>query len=155
MMSQTIMRIVPLVVAVAVSGCGRGNGKASNQPLEYWLETPARVRVGEIAPLRLRVKNNTKKLIELSLGGRPAHNFSAANSKGALVWEWLHNQIVQDILEIRMLAPGEELIFKAEWNQRDNDGNAVATGTYFLRGILNIDPPKQLVTEPVKLMIVR
>lgn len=62
-------------------------------------------------------------------------------------------QAIQPILELKTLKPGEELEFGAEWDQLDNDGDPIPGGTYFVRGVLNTEPPQKLETEPKRLII--
>ena len=51
------------------------------------------------------------------------------------------------------LKPGEALEFVGEWEQVDNRGEPVPPGTYFINGVLDIEPPERLVTLPHKLRV--
>jgi hypothetical protein len=130
----------------------KGTGPGASA-LTIWLEVPAEVRAGEIVPLKLKLKNSSDRPVELTLGGRPAYDFVVARPGGTEIWRWLHGQEIQAILEQKALSPGEELEFAAEWGQKDNTGTQVQPGSYFVRGILNLEPPQKLETEPKPLIV--
>jgi len=56
-----------------------------------------------------------------------------------------------------VVKPGEELALQGEWDQRDNQGRAVAPGSYLVRGAFREGDPgvRTLETEPVTLSISR
>lgn len=106
--------------------------------------------------LKLKVKNISDQPVTLGLG-RPEYDFIVTKLDGTEVWRWLHGAVLQMILMLKILNPGEELEFAAEWKQLDNDGNTVPPGTYLARGILrggilDTEGP-DLKTEPKELVI--
>jgi hypothetical protein len=130
---------------------GTGSGAPS---LTLGLEVPAGTRVGTPVPLTLTLRNTSHGPVELTLGGRPAYDVIVTTPDGQEVWRWSHGQAIQAILELKTLAPGEELEFAAVWEQRDNAGRPVPAGTYWMRGVLTLDPPEKLETEPTPLSTV-
>lgn len=140
-----------LVGLMLLAGC-IPNGKEPDS-ITLWLEAPSEVRVSEAVPLQLKLKNTGKSSVKVALGGRPAHDFIVTKTDGTEVWRWLHGQTIQDILEEKTLNPGEELEFVAEWQQRDNQGQSAPPGKYLVRGLLNLEPPKKMETEPQSLVI--
>lgn len=46
-------------------------------------------------------------------------------------------KVFQSIPSFKTLGPGEELVLKGEWDQRDSNGETVAPGTYLVRGIFS------------------
>lgn len=128
------------------------------QFLALWLGVPAEVQVGEIVPLKLKVKNTGECIFKLFLDGRPAHDFVVTKLDGTEVWRWLHGHPIRPAIVEKTLQPGEELEFAAGWDQRDNDGNPIPAGTYFVQGVLAVlpsgqAPPQQLKTEWEQLII--
>lgn len=128
------------------------------QSLALWLKVPAEVQAGETVPLKLKVKNTGKCTFKLSLGGLPAYDFVVTKLDGTEVWRWLYGQPIRLAIVEKILQPSEELAFRANWNQRDNDGNPVPPGTYFVQGVLTVlpdgkVPSQQLKTERERLII--
>jgi len=103
--------------------------------------------------LTLRVRNESERRLVLTLGGRPAYNFLVKRLDGTLVWEWQRGKIIQPILERRSLEPGEELIFEATWKLTDMRGRRVPPGEYQVQGVLNLEPPEKLLTDPWPLRV--
>ncbi len=103
--------------------------------------------------LRLRVTNESGRRLVLTLSGRPAHNFLVTRADGTLVWEWLRGQVVQQILQQKTLEPGAELIFDATWPLVDVRGRRVSAGEYWVQGVLNLEPPQRLSTDPVPVRV--
>jgi hypothetical protein len=128
-----------------------GQSELSSLTLE--LEIPAEFQVGQPVPLKLKLRNTSQQPVELILGGRPPYDFVVTKQDGIEIWRWSHGQAIQAILEVRTLNPGEELEFTTEWQQLDNAGAPIRPDTYFVRGVLNSDPPQKLETEPKQLII--
>lgn len=128
-----------------------GPNEELRQSVHPSLEVPSEVRFGETVPLKLRVKNTSNRPVQLYLGGRPPHDFVATTLEGAQIWYWRCGIIVQAILDSKILKPGEELEFTAAWEQVweqvDNNGDPVPPGTYWVRGVLNMEDQKMLQTE--------
>lgn len=114
------------------------------------LEVPSEVQVGKPIPLKIRVKNTSNRPIELSLGG---YDFVVTNQDSMEIWRWLHGKFRQLSIEFRTLNSGEELEYTAEWQQVDNEGEPVPPGTYWVKGVLNLDHPVKLETAPKQLII--
>jgi len=148
-----------LVALISFGGCTRedkGDGQEPvSQSLVLKLEAPTGVRLGETVPLKLKVKNAGDRPAQLTLGGRPAYDFVVTGPEGTEVWRWSHGQFNQAILQLTTLKPAKELEFTGEWSQLDNDGNPVPPGSYRVRGILHMDPPQKLETDPKPLLISR
>ena len=138
----------------AASGFPDGGGPGS-PPLALRLEAPAQVPPGQVVQLTLKLKNTSAVRVEQPLGGRPPHDVVVTRRDGTEVWRWSKGRVVQDVLELKALRPGEELVFDAEWNQRDADGRPVPPGSYLVKGILRTDPPEALETKPRPLVIGR
>lgn len=138
---------------LGVDGCSRqtGNPGRPDEPLS--LEAPDEVEAGQTVNLKLIWRNLTGQPVELTLGGRPAYDFVVTTDDGKEVWRWLEGQTVQDILEIKTVAPGQKLEFMLEWRPVDQAGVALAPGHYMVYGILNLEPPAALKTKPKALRL--
>jgi hypothetical protein len=91
--------------------------------------------------LTLKLRNVTERTIELTLLGRPAYDFIVTTDYGRReVWRWSRRQAIQEIAELRRLAPWEALEFSVEWDQHDSAGNLIAPGRYCVQGLVHVDP---------------
>lgn len=121
--------------------------------LRLWLDIPAEVRAGEPVAITLRVENITERSLDLYLTGRTiAFDLAVTDEDGAVVWRRLGDEVIPAILRLETLEPGETLSLDDTWEQRSNDGEPVAPGTYTVRGeILTEEEP--LVTPEVPLRV--
>lgn len=104
-----------------------------------------------IISLIFTVENRGNRFVELTLRGRPAHDFVVSKPDGTEIWRWAHGKTVQPLLIPKILNPGDYLRFEAKWDQRDNEGRPVPLAHYVVRGLLNVAPDKQLKTPPTRL----
>lgn len=101
------------------------------------LELPERMKAGDAIPITVRARNDGTEPAELSLTGRPvAIDLVVQRLDGTEVWRRLHGQVVNMMLQVTVLQPGEDLEFEYAWMQRDNTGRPVTPGTYQVRGVL-------------------
>ncbi len=129
------------------------------------MEAPSKVRSSEPVSFTLKVKNVSDHPIEIERGNAP--KFMVTNSDGAMVWDAfcsgdepvtddkgapIEMSGVTDILLVTTVGPGEELVYKGEWKQWDNEGEYVTPGDYLVYGILS--DHWGLVTEPITITIV-
>ena len=102
----------------------------------------------------MRLSNTGNAARDLALQGRPsAYDVIVTRRDGAIVWRRLEGEVIQSILRLQTLAPGESLEFRQSWNQRDNSGQRVPPGEYFVTGVLPTDPPAEVRTQAVALRI--
>jgi hypothetical protein len=145
-----------LLVSMALpssGGCSHQSGKSGRPENPLKLEAPDEVEAGQTVNLKLIWRNLTGKPVDLTLGGRPAYDFVLTTDKGKQIWRWLEGQTVQDILEIKKVDPGQKLEFTLEWRPVNQSGAALAPGNYLIHGILNLEAPAALKTDPKPLTI--
>jgi hypothetical protein len=115
---------------------------------------PDSVRQGEAVPMTLRLTNGGPKPRTVYLGGRPiAFDIVITRADGTPVWQRLNGAVINAILQVRVLAPGEVLEFSDIWKQQDNRGRPVKAGNYGVTGVLPGDPPKELRTPMASLRV--
>jgi hypothetical protein len=120
------------------------------------LHVPASAASGAAVPITMRVENKSGVPLELYLRGRDiAYDFIVTASDGDIVWRRLEGQIVQAILRLEALAPGQVLEFRDSWDQRDGAGKLVAPGLYTVRGTVLSDGPLTLESSAVPFRIDR
>jgi hypothetical protein len=116
---------------------------------------PATARVGERVRIRLSAENRGTEAVDLHLRGRRvAFDVVVELSGGQIVWRRLDGEIVEAIVQLRTLAPGEVLTLDAQWDQRSAAGRQVEPGVYSVRGLLLTDAPDALETERVPLRVI-
>lgn len=105
---------------------------------------------GRPVSLSLVVEHPGPDALELFLQGRSAtFDVEVRDAAGALVWRRLEGAVLQAILQLRVLWPGERFVLHASWDQRDQAGALVPPGEYRLRGFLLTDAPEPLATDEV------
>lgn len=119
------------------------------------LVVPAQIAGGEPVGMTLRVENVAERPLDLYLVGRTiAFDLVVEDPAGVEIWSRLHDQVVQQILRVEHLAPGDTLVLEDTWPQRSNAGRPVVPGEYQVRGeVLAEGGP--LVAGPVPLRIAR
>jgi hypothetical protein len=73
---------------------------------------------------------------------------------GPVVWRRLEGATIPAILQVKTLAPGEDLRLAERWPQRTNGGEPVGPGDYEVRGTLPTDAREPLATPTATLRIV-
>jgi Intracellular proteinase inhibitor len=145
---------VALMAIVGSSGCRSSSDDGpGSPPLALRLDAPDEARSGEKIHLKLTIRNASTRTIDQPLGGQPAHDFVVGRIDGKELWRWSKGQVIQDVLELKTLRPGQELVFEADWNQHDDEGRPLPPGTYEVRALLKTDPPEKLETRAKRLEI--
>ena len=128
--------------AASASGGAQAPTVTAQAPdsLRLSLVVPHEVRVGQRVPITLRAENTGARPLELYLRGRTiAFDVVIAPEGGEVVWRRLEGEVIPAILRLEVLAPGQVLELRAEWDQRTNAGARVAAGSYEVRGSLLTD----------------
>jgi Intracellular proteinase inhibitor len=151
--TRTLAGVV-LVAIVGSSGCRSSSDDGpGSSPLALRLEAPDEARSGETIHLKLTIRNASTRTIDQPLGGQPPHDFVVGRADGEELWRSSKGQVIQDVLELKTLRPGQKLVFEADWSQHDNEGRPLPPGTYELWALLNTDPPERLETRAKRLVI--
>ena len=130
-------------------------GEAFLRAVDYSLELKKRVSYGETVSMKLTLRNVSDGPVNFLTGGRPPHDFVVSTPDGEQVWHWKCAKTILHPLDSQTLLPGEEMEFVGEWEQVDNRSEPVPTGTYLVRGVVDMDPPEKLVTEAREVVIIR
>ena len=125
------------------------------QAIDHWLEVVDQAPYGETVRMKLRLRNTSDEPVSSSLSGRPPHDFVVSTPDGKQVWHWKCAQIILQPLDSKILEPGEHLEFAGEWDQVDNRGEPVPSGTYQVHGVLKMRHPERLVTPPHEIEVLR
>ena len=115
---------------------------------------------GQKVALRLAVTNVGEKPLDLGLGGREdggyqaSFDFFIADANGEEVTCKLCGGRVADLsLSYPSFEPRETLELEWDWDQRDNDGQPVAPGTYWVRGTFSALDESPAAVKPYQVRI--
>lgn len=121
-------------------------GQTENDSVEVIISAPRAAAVGDRVPVSIVVQNNRDRHVNLSLTGREiVFDIIVATSDSTVVWSRLGNAPVQQILQLKTLAPGESFTLYDYWH-------TTQPGTYFIGARLPTDA-QPIVAEPVAITI--
>jgi len=150
---------------LALSCAGRAGGlpkvgidqdivREPSDSLRISLDLAREVRTGEPVPIAIRLENTGKRPLDLYLRGRTiAFDIFVNRPDGTVVWQRLENEIIPAIIQLKVLQPGEVVVLKDKWTQRDNQAKPVAPGSYVVRGAVLTDGLAPLETPPASLRV--
>lgn len=106
-------------------------------------------------PVTLHVTHPGPDALELYLLGRAATmDVEVARADdGVVVWRRLEGAVLQQVVQLRVLWPGERFDLHASWDGRDASGAPVPAGDYRVRAFLLTDAPEPRPTDAVPLRI--
>lgn len=145
--------IISAMSNLTFEGCMVTDKKASTGPLGCSLSVPRNVKADGALTIRLTLVNESTSALDLGLQGNPPFRFSVAKESGESVWESTYGEAIQQILELRTLAPSDSLMFTSTWNLTDNQGRRVPSGSYMVHGWVELDPPFTARADPARLTI--
>ena len=118
------------------------------------LHIPETAPVGSAIPITIRIENETAAPIDLYLRGRDiAFDVLVTGSGGEIVWRRLEGEVVQAILRLEVLLPGQAIEVRDSWDQRTKSGETVAPGIYAVVGKVLSDGSSTLESAAVAVRI--
>ncbi|MDT7896903.1 MAG: carboxypeptidase regulatory-like domain-containing protein [Armatimonadota bacterium] len=120
--------------------------------LSLRLQVEPQVRAGEKVTMRLKVENKGSQPVTLTFPSGQRYDFVVMTLDRQIVWVWSHGKVFTLAFGTITLSPGQELEFEEEWAQTDNDGNPVRPGTYFVKGILSTQPPRETALQKLVIL---
>ena len=94
------------------------------------LQVTLEVRAGTPVRFTLRARNVSPRQVTLLLRGRTPTLDVEVRRGGEVIWRRLEGEVVQAIVQVRILEPGEALEVAAEWDRRFRGGGSAAPGDY-------------------------
>ncbi len=122
--------------------------------IDHTLEVVSQADYGETVSLKLTLTNSGNQPVQFYTGATP-HDFVVATAYDQEVWHWRCGKTFPAIMREIKLEPGEELVLAGEWEQMDNWGEPVPTGTYLIRGMLIMEPAGILAPPPQELEVLK
>ena len=121
----------------------------TDYPVTLALDVPSFATVGTPVPFVLHVRNETGHPIAIHLSGHvPTFDVVVRRLDEEVVWRRLEGEVLQMVLQLRVLEPGDALELPAEWDQRTSTGEPAASGLYRVQALLLTDEPEPLHTAP-------
>jgi len=148
-----ILALLCLLLPPVIAGCAKSGEKGPGDPIVCRIDAPDRIRTGTAATITLKVLNTTDSTMEIGLSGRPADYITLEDDRGRVVWQSHAGDAILEILEMRLLAGGEEWNFTAPWQGRDAGGRPFLPGRYILRAGVRVDGPENLEADAKPLTI--
>ncbi len=132
-----------LVLGLALLGCDGGGGGdgTGNAYLSYELmirnssnESVINLQKGEVATFVLTVSNDTSEEINITYDSSQWYDFLVLHDTD-VVWQWSYGMAFITVIMEESILPNTSISFEEEWNQVDNNGISVDTGSYVLKAI--------------------
>ena len=133
---------------------GTAPSEELRRAIDYSLEVVSQADYGETVSMKLTLKNSSDGPVQFYTGS-PPHDFVVATVYGQEVWHWKCGKIFPADLRQINLEPGEEFVLVGEWEQMNNWGEPVPAGTYFIRGMLTLEPGGRFSTPPQELEVLK
>jgi len=93
-----------------------------------------RYRRGDPVNITLTKINVSRVPITLTYTTGQRFEFEAVRADGTVVWRWSRGRAVTQVAETITLQPGQNQVFTATWDQRNQQGNLVVPQTITIRG---------------------
>ena len=121
-------------------------GGATGDSVVVEIAAPRYAAVGDTVPINVVVHNNRERRIDLNLTGREiAFDIVIARADSTVVWQRLRNVVIQPIVQLKTLEPGESFTVTDRWP-------ATEAGSFFVAAELPTDS-KPLQAKPVSLTV--
>jgi hypothetical protein len=112
---------------------------ATAGPLRLLLDVPQRVPLGHPMLVAGTLTNEGSEPVSVGVGESLALDVVVTRPDGAEVWRRSRHGALPAGAQ-RTLRPGEVLATGLAWDQRDDEGQRVPPGTYYVRGYLDAAP---------------
>jgi hypothetical protein len=121
-------------------------GTATGDTVVVEIAAPRYAAVGDVVPINVVVHNNRERQIDLNLTGREiVFDIVVARADSTIVWQRLRNVVIQPIVQLKTLAPGESFTLTDRWQ-------ATEAGSFIIGAELPTDGTP-LMAKPVGLVV--
>jgi hypothetical protein len=119
------------------------------------LRVPARVLPGHLVRMEVVVRNQSDRIVVVEVGDSAStFDMVVLRPDGTKVWNRLYRKDQLLILKWSVLTPDQEVRFADVWNQRDNRGNPVSPGTYYVYGVLETKGYEEALATPLQVLTI-
>ena len=129
------MHALWIVVLISMLALTAGAAPVSVERVEGSLALEAAVArrafaVGESVELTLTGRNTGNAALSITFTSGQRFDFIVRRPRGDEVWRWSHDKAFIQVIQTATLRPGETLMFREAWDQRDLQGRRVDPGPY-------------------------
>jgi len=157
------------MVALSLTACGGGGDNSpvtvtttrQFQSLQISLTTRRVARLGETVPITFTINNVGAGTITVMLGGAP-DAISQVKQGNVEIWNWATGKAYPAVLPSpQSIAPNETRTYDLSWDQKNNSGDQVLSGSYMINAWFNtasvngntVSPQTDLAAEPITVAI--
>lgn len=108
--------------------------------------------LGEPIAVTLTVSNIGGAPADLTFRSGQKYEFTASRG-GREVWRWSAGRVFTLAITRMSVRPGEEISFREQWDQRDNDGDRVPPGRYRISGWLTAEGREEMTKSSTEVEI--
>jgi len=129
------MHALWIVVLISILALTAGAAPVSVERVEGSLALEAAVArrafaAGESVELTLTGRNTGNAALSVTFTSGQRFDFIVRRPRGDEVWRWSHDKAFIQVIQMATLRPGEMLMFREAWDQRDLQGRRVDPGPY-------------------------
>ncbi len=126
----------------------------SHDDIIHSLEVVPQAAYGETVMMKQTLRNVSDERFRLALGGSVPDDFIVTTPNCEYVWNWSYGMAEFSDMSFITLEPGAVREFTREWEQVDNRGEPVPSGTYLVRGLVDVVfTDRNFVTEALELKV--
>ncbi len=114
--------IIPLLCAASVAFAKGTTGhketlaSSTSAASKSELSSPFSVHAGSKVEFKLDVRNNTKRMIELSFPSGKTHEFIVFDESGKEVWRWSKSRMFTQGVQNKLVKSKEIAVFAEQWD---------------------------------------
>jgi hypothetical protein len=114
-----------------LQGVREAGDPSQSDPISFVLTVPRpEVAAGEPVHFEMLLRNLTGQTQRLNLPSGQDFDIIVTDEAGHEVWRWSHDRFFTQVFRMLTLEPRGQRVFRASWDQRDNDGQPVLPGRY-------------------------
>lgn len=124
--------IIPLLCAASVAFAKGTTGhketlaSSTNAKSTTELSSTFSVHAGSKVELKLDVRNNTSKMIELSFPSGKTHEFIVFDESGKEVWRWSKSRMFTQGVQNKLVKSKDIAVFAEQWDAENLKGKFTA-----------------------------
>lgn len=136
-MKKQSLLVFILFALIFISGFGERPGsiapvQISTDKLEY--------KTGELVKMMVTYTNTSTESISTYYPSGQKYDILIKDKNKNDIWRWSYGKMfIMSVQPIR-LGPGKSVSFNYSWHQKDNEGNPVPPGKYYIAGEITISP---------------
>ncbi len=141
------------------TGIGHVTGTGQYASLQVSLTAQSVNRLGDTVPMTFSIKNIGDTSVWVVYDCPDAD--VQVNQGYTIIWQWSFGQVFACSGAGSLLAPGDSMTYSRSWDEKDNEGNQVPSGSYTITAWFDaqsvdgvkVTPQTDLSTQPITIAI--